>query len=214
MGGLDLSYWNTHQGEVLSVTAQHLRLVLAAMGIALLIALPLGTLVARYRWLYTPILGLTGLIYTIPSLALLVYLIAIVGIGTKNALTALVVYAQFILVRNIAVGLLQVDPVVKDAALGMGMSRWQILWRIEYPLALPVITGGVRIATVATISIASIASLVDAGGLGSLLFTGLNLGNNSEIEVGAIAVSLLALGADVVLRLVNRLLPTTRAIGR
>jgi osmoprotectant transport system permease protein len=212
--GLDLSYWTTHQSDVLNLTAEHIRLVLAAMAISLLIAVPLGTLVARYRPLYTPIVGLTGLIYTIPSLALLVYLIAIVGIGTKNAMIALVAYAQFILVRNIAVGLRQVDPVLKDAARGMGMSPWQILFRIEYPLALPVIMGGIRVATVATIAIASIAALVDAGGLGSLLFTGINLGNNSEIEVGAIAVSLLAIAADILLRIVNRLLPTTRALGR
>jgi osmoprotectant transport system permease protein len=156
-----------------------------------------------------------GIIYTIPSLALLTYLIALIGIGTKNALIALVAYAQFILVRNVVVGLRQVDPVVIDAARGMGMSGRQILFRIEYPLALPVILGGLRIATVATIAIASIASLVDAGGLGTLLFTGLNLGSNSEIEVGAIAVSLLAIAADVVLRLVDRLLPATRArVGR
>lgn len=212
--GLDLTYWFTHQSDVLNLTAEHIRLVVGSMAIALLIAIPLGTLVARFRYLYTPIVGLTGLIYTIPSLALLVYLIAIVGIGTENAVISLVAYAQFILVRNIAVGLRQVDPVVKDAARGMGMSPWQVLFKIEYPLALPIIMGGIRIATVATIAIASIAALVDAGGLGSLLFTGINLGNNSEIEVGAVAVSLLAIAADLVLRIVNRLLPTTRALGR
>lgn len=212
--GLDFTYWTTHQSDVLNLTAEHIRLVLASMALALLIAIPLGTLVARYRSLYTPIVGLTGLIYTIPSLALLVYLIAIVGIGTKNAVICLVAYAQFILVRNIAVGLRQVDPIFKDAARGMGMSPWQVLFKIEYPLALPVIMGGIRVATVATIAIASIAALVDAGGLGSLLFTGINLGNNSEIEVGAVAVSLLAIAADVLLRIVNRMLPTTRALGR
>lgn len=212
--GLDLSYWSTHQSDVINLTGEHIRLVLASMAIALLIALPLGTLVARFRVLYTPVVGLTGLIYTIPSLALLVYLIAIVGIGTENAVICLVAYAQFILVRNIAVGLRQVEPVVIEAARGMGMNPWQVLFKVEYPLALPIIMGGIRVATVATIAIASIAALVDAGGLGSLLFTGINLGNNSEIEVGAIAVSLLAIAADVLLRIVNRLLPTTRALGR
>jgi osmoprotectant transport system permease protein len=210
--GIDLTYWNQHQSDVLMLAEEHIRLVLAAMGIALAIAVPLGTLVARFRFLYTPVIGLMGIIYTIPSLALLVYLLAVTGqIGTEPALIALVAYAQFILVRNIAVGLRQVDPVIVDAARGMGMSAWQILFKIEYPLALPVILGGVRVATVATIAIASIAQLVDAGGLGTLLFVGINLGNNSMIEVGAISVSLLAIAADILLRVVDRFLPATRA---
>ncbi|MGH2443003.1 MAG: ABC transporter permease [Chloroflexota bacterium] len=209
--GIDLSYFQGHHAVVYNATGQHLRLTLATLGIALLIAIPVGTLVARIPILYTPVIGVLGIIYTIPSLALLAALITIIGIGTENALVALVAYAQFILVRNVVVGLRQVDPAVKDAARGMGMNSLQILFKIEYPLALPVIMGGLRIATVATIAIASIASQVDAGGLGTLLFDGLNLGNNSEIEVGAIAVSVLAIAADIILRLIDRVLPASRA---
>ncbi len=207
---MDLSYFSGHQSIVFGDLLQHIKLTLATLAIAMAIAVPLGTLIARVPILYTPIIGLLGVIYTIPSLALLAFLIVYVGIGFRNALIALVAYAQFILVRNVVVGLRGVDPVVVEAARGMGMSGIQTLLRIEYPLALPVILSGLRIATVATIAIATIASLIDAGGLGLLLFEGLNNANNSEIEVGAIAVSALAVVADIILRLIDRTLPATR----
>lgn len=208
---LDLSYWSGHQSDVMMRAGEHLHLTLITMAIALLIAVPIGTLVTRLPFLYTPVLVLFGVIYTIPSLALLTLLVDYVGIGPTNAVIALVAYAQFILIRNVAVGLRQVDPAVKDAARGMGMNAWQILWKVEYPLALPVILAGVRIATVATIAITSIAFVIDAGGLGQLLFDGISSGYNSEIEVGAVAVSLMAIAADILLRLVDRALPATRA---
>ncbi|HEX6508805.1 MAG TPA: ABC transporter permease [Chloroflexota bacterium] len=208
---MDLTYFNTHQSVVFTQFGQHLRLTAVTLLISLAIAVPIGTLIARFPILYTPLIALFGIVYTIPSLALLAFLVAYVGIGQTSALIALVAYAQFILVRNVVVGLRSVDPVVIDAARGMGMNNWQILLKVEYPLALPVILGGIRIAVVATIAIATIAALVDAGGLGQLLFEGINNGNNSEIEVGAIAVSLLAVIADIILRLVDRVLPATRA---
>lgn len=208
---MDLSYFTTHQSEVITQFGQHLELTLITLAVAMAIAVPVGTLIARFPVLYTPLIALFGIIYTIPSLALLAFLVVYVGIGRTNALIALVAYAQFILVRNVVVGLRGVDPIVIDAARGMGMNPTQIMLKIEYPLALPVILGGVRIAAVATIAVATIASLIDAGGLGQLLFEGINNGNNSEIEVGAVAVSLLAVLADISLRVVDRFLPASRA---
>jgi osmoprotectant transport system permease protein len=208
---VDLSYFSTHQSDVISQLGQHLELTVITLVLAMAIAVPVGTLISRFPILYTPLIALFGVIYTIPSLALLAFLVVYVGIGRTNAIIALVAYAQFILVRNVVVGLRSVDPVVIDAARGMGMSPMQIMLKVEYPLALPVILGGVRIATVATIAVATIAALIDAGGLGQLLFEGINNGNNSEIEVGAVAVSLLAVLADILLRLVDRLLPASRA---
>lgn len=208
---MDFSYWNTHQGDVLTAVLQHIQITALTLGIALLIAIPIGTLIARVRPLYVPILGILGAIYTVPSFAFLAFLIGYVGIGLHSALVALVAYAQFILVRNTAVGLREVDPAVLDAARGMGMNAAQRLFRVEYPLALPVILGGLRVATVATIAIATVAALDDAGGLGQMLFDGINNGQTSEIEVGAVAVSLLAVVADILLRLIDRLLPATRA---
>ena len=212
---VDFSYFGTHQSDVIAQFGQHVELTAITLILALAIAVPVGTLISRFPILYTPLIALFGIIYTIPSLALLAVLVVYVGIGRTNALIALVAYAQFILVRNVVVGLRSVDPIVIDAARGMGMSRAQTMLKIEYPLALPVILGGVRIAVVATIAVATIAALIDAGGLGQMLFEGINNGNNSEIEVGAVAVSVLAVLADVCLRLVDRLLPASRAgVGR
>ncbi len=208
---MDLSYFSTHQSDVLMYFGQHVKLTLVTLIIAMAIALPVGTIMSRIPVLYTPVLLFFGLVYTIPSLALLAALLQLIDPGFWNAIIALVAYAQFILLRNIFVGLRGVDPVVIDAARGMGMNSWQILLRIEFPLALPVILAGVRIATVATIAIATIAELIDAGGLGTLLFDGIGNGSNSEIEVGAVAVSLLAIIADIILRLIDRSLPATRA---
>lgn len=208
---LDFSYFSDYHDDVRDSFFQHIRLTLETMAIALAVAIPLGTLIARVPILYTPVLGLVGIVYTIPSLALLVVLAGYIGIGVTPALVALVAYAQFILLRNVVVGLRGVDASVVDAARGMGMNSAQILFKIEYPLALPVILGGVRIATVATIAIATIAARIDAGGLGNLLFDGINNGINSEIQVGAVAVASLAIVADIILRIVDRLLPASRA---
>lgn len=208
---MDFTYFSTHQSEVATQFGQHVELTVITLVIAMAIAVPVGTLISRFPILYTPLIALFGIIYTIPSLALLAFLVVYVGIGRTNAIIALVAYAQFILVRNVVVGLRGVDPIVIDAARGMGMNRFQTMVKIEYPLALPVILGGLRIAAVATIAVATIAALIDAGGLGQLLFEGINNGNNSEIEVGAAAVSLLAILADIFLRLVDHFLPASRA---
>lgn len=209
----DLSWFRDHRQETFAALGGHIRLTLWTLGISLAIAIPLGTLVARVPVLYTPVIGLLGMIYTIPSLALFAILVSYVGIGFRNAIVALVAYAQFILVRNVVVGLRGVDPFVIEAARGMGMNGRQILLKIEYPLALPTMLAGLRIATVATIAIASIGYLIDAGGLGQLLFDGINNSflTTSELQVGAIAVSLLALTADLLLRMAEWLLPASRA---
>lgn len=192
------------RAEVLERTQQHLLLTLTAMAIALLLALPLGLLVARWRRGGDTLLGVLGVLYTIPSLALLVLLIPWLGLGFWTAIVALVVYAQLVLVRNVAVGLRGVDPAISEAARGMGMSPWQRLARVELPLALPVIIAGVRIATLSTIAIATVAALINAGGLGRTLFEGVTQGNKDKVIVGAVAVSLLAVVADQLLRFSER----------
>jgi len=207
-----IAYLRDHIDAVLSLFAQHVQLAGSALGIAILIAFPLGLLVARYTRLYTPVMGVLGAAYTIPSLALFAILVPIVGIGFRNALIALVIYAQFILVRNVAVGLRGVDPAVLEAARGMGMNAAQILWCIELPLALPVIVAGVRIATVTVIGVTAIATYIAAGGLGNLLSEGVSNSYNEEIEAGVLAIVVLALLADLLLRAIEYL--AIRASGR
>ena len=198
-----IDYLRNHEGTVLALFAQHIQLSGTALGIAILIALPLGLLIARYTFLYTPIMGLLGAAYTVPSLALFAILVPIVGIGFTNALIALVIYAQFVLVRNVATGLRGVDPAIIEAARGMGMSGAQILWRVELPLALPVIVAGVRIATVTVIGVTAIATYIAAGGLGNLLSEGVSSAYNEEIEAGVLAIIALALLADIILRIIE-----------
>lgn len=189
---------------VLRYLLQHLWLTASSLGIALLIALPLGVAAARSRAVRGPLLGLLGIIYTIPSLALFVLLIPLLGLGRVPAVLALVAYAQVILVRNIAVGLDGVDAAVLEAATGMGMSSWQRFRRVEAPLAMPVMLAGVRVATLAIIGIGTIAAFINAGGLGTLLFMGVAQSHPGKIIAGAVAVSALALAANAGLHRLER----------
>jgi osmoprotectant transport system permease protein len=175
---------------------EQLRLTLIALGFSLLIALPAGYAIRRVRWLQTPVLGTLGAIYTLPSLSLLVLLIPLFGLGTLPAVIALVAYAQFMLVRSWLVGLTTIPEWVMEAADGMGMSGWQRFVRVEFPLALPMLLAGMRIAVVNIIGIGTVAALINAGGLGSLLFEGVITANSQKIFAGGVAVSVMALGAN------------------
>jgi osmoprotectant transport system permease protein len=199
-----VNYLFSHFGEVAARFGQHLRMTLIALAIALLIALPVGILITRVKRLERPVMGVLGILYTIPSLALLVLLIPVVGLGLTNAVIVLVIYAQVILVRNIVVGLNGVEPAVVEAARGMGMNGWQRLLRVELPLALPIILAGIRIATVTIIGIGAVAALINAGGIGRILFDGVSQNNEQKIIAGSIAAASLAGLANVLLRFAER----------
>jgi osmoprotectant transport system permease protein len=195
-----MRYLAENPGVVLALLAQHLWLSAAALAVASVVALPLGVLAARNRRVRGLLFGALAAVYTIPSLALFVLLIPLMGLGFFPAVTALAAYAQVILVRNITVGLLGVDPAVLEAARGMGMSPWQRFWRVELPLALPVALAGLRVAVLAVIGIGTIAAFINAGGLGVLLFAGVAQGHHDKIVAGALTVSGLALGTNGLLR--------------
>ena len=195
-----MRYLADNPGVVLLLLAEQLWLTVAALVLASLFALPLGVLAARKPAIRGALLGFLGVLYTIPSLALFVLLIPLMGLGFGPALAALVVYAQIILVRNVAVGLAGVDPAALEAARGMGMSAWQRFWRVELPLAAPVILAGARVAILTTISTSTLAAFINAGGLGTLLFMGVSQGNPDKILAGAIGVSALALAANALMR--------------
>jgi osmoprotectant transport system permease protein len=199
-----VSYALAHFSDVLQYSGQHVVIVATALSIALAIALPVGTLVARFPAAGIPVLGVLGAVYTIPSMALLGVLVLLQGLGFWTAVTALAAYAQMILVRNIAAGLSGVDRGVVEAARGAGMSAWQVLWQVERPLAMPVIIACIRVATVSIIGIASVAAWVGAGGLGTLIFAGIDQGNYAKAVTGALAAMALALAADGLARLAER----------
>lgn len=205
-----MTYVLAHPDRVAALALTHLEIVALALVAAFAIAVPLGVIAAKHAERAPLILGVLGAVYTIPSLALLAVLVALFGLGPVPLFVALVAYAQFMLVRNVVAGLRGVDPAQTDAARGIGMSERQILLRVEIPLALPVIFGGVRIAAVAMVALATLGGYVGAGGLGTLIFTGLALHHTDQIVAGAFCASLLALTADAALRLIGaRAFPST-----
>jgi osmoprotectant transport system permease protein len=208
---MKLNYLFDNWRRVAELTVDHLVLSATALGIALLIALPLGVALATWTRLSLPMLGILGIIYTIPSLAFLAFLIPSLGLGRKPAIAVLVAYAQVALVRNIAIGLRGVDPAILEAAAGCGMSPLRSLVSVRIPLALPVVVAGLRIAAVTTISLATITAWIAAGGLGTLMFDGLARQNQSMIVAGAVTIAALALVVDAAFRILERLLPASRA---
>jgi osmoprotectant transport system permease protein len=199
-----MNYLSPHWPRVAALAAGHLELVGVALGAAIVLALPLGLFAARRPRAAPWILGTLGAIYTIPSLALLAILVQGFGLGFWPVFVALVVYAQFMLARNVVAGINGVDPAQVDAAVGLGMSARQVLLRVELPQALPVLIGGVRIAAVAMIAIATLGGYVGGVGLGVLIFNGLTLHQPQMIVAGSVTASLLAIGVDALLRLLTR----------
>jgi len=199
-----VTYFLAHPQEVGLLLAQHVELTLSALFVAFLIALPLGILASRNRRAKTVILAVFGAIYTLPSLAVLALLVPLLGLNFWTALVALVAYAQMILVRNIAVALEGVPFALRDAARGLGMTPFEAFRRVELPQALPVVLGGVRIAAVSLIAIANLAAWIGAGGLGVLLFIGIQRQDTGRIVLGSVLSALLALSANAVLHAVER----------
>lgn len=212
MKGLSLDYLFDNPRYVLDLTWDHLQLSLLAILLGLVVAIPLGVVGARFPALGLPILSVLGAIYTIPSIAFLGFLIPTLGLGRDNALVVLAAYSLSFLVRNIITGLRGVDPGVIDAARGMGLSSAQIFRRVTFPLALPIMVAGLRTAVVVTISTATVAGWIGAGGLGRLLFDGVRLRRPSMILAGAIAITVLAILADLLIRWLARYLAANRAI--
>ncbi|MGD1211662.1 MAG: ABC transporter permease [Candidatus Acidiferrales bacterium] len=208
-----IQFFLKHPNEILQATVEHISLVAAAMLIAVAVGVPLGILVARRPWLSKPILGTANVAETIPSLALFGFLLPVPWLGERAArlaIAALTLYALLPIIRNTAAGIAGVDPAVREAARGMGMTQRQILWKVELPLSLSTVLAGVRVATVLTIGIATIAAAVGAGGLGEFIFRGLAMVNDSLILAGAIPAALLALGADFLLSILERRLRPAR----
>ena len=194
--------------DVVPAFLQHIFLCFISLAIALVISVPLGILAARYRRLYAPLTAITGFFYTIPSFSMFTILLFVVGlsVGRTPAIIALVLYSLLVLIRNVVTGLDSVPPETKDAARGMGLTDRQILWRVELPLALPVIVAGMRIAIVTVIGIAVIGAYIGAGGLGDLIFDGITRDFPTMYIVGAVLATLLAVGSDLLFVGAERLL--------
>jgi len=208
-----LTFFLRHQREIWQGVIEHMWLAGATMALAMAIGVPLGIVVARWPWLGKPILGGANIAETIPSLALFGFLLPIPWLGARAdrlAITALTLYALLPIIRNTATGIAGVDRAVREAALAMGMTKRQILLQVELPLAMPTLLAGVKVATVLTIGIATIAAAVGAGGLGEFIFRGLAMVNDQLILAGAIPAAALAIGADLLIGMVERRLRPAR----
>ena len=194
--------------ELLTLAREHLFLVFVSTLVAVLIGVPLGILLTRKKSLQTPILGIANILQTVPSLALFGLLIPVAyigGIGAKTAIIALTLYSFLPIIRNTVAGIESVDAKVKEAATAMGLTDWQILKMVELPLALPVITTGIRVAVVIAVGVATVAAAVGAGGLGTYIFRGLRQNDNNLLLAGAISSAMLALAADFALGQIEKL---------
>jgi osmoprotectant transport system permease protein len=201
-------YWpwvQDHTDEIRQRLVEHIELTVLAVLFGLMIALPLALLSVRYRRLYGPVLAITGVLYTIPSLALFALLLPLTGLSRTTALIPLTAYTLLILVRNTVTGLDGVPADVKDAALGMGYSRTRQILQIDLPLALPAVIAGIRIATVTTIGLVAITALIGQGGLGALMLDGLQRAFRTPLTVGVVLSLALAVVADLLLVLAQRL---------
>jgi len=193
------NYDLTDPESIPNLFLKHLTIVGITMLISLIIAIPLGILLARYRRLYLPVVSITGVLYTIPSIAAFALLIPITGLSPATAIIPLVIYNQLVLIRNTVAAVNGIDPLLIEVGRAMGMKPRQVLFRVTLPLVLPVIVAGIRIATVTTMGIAALAALVGQSDLGDLIFQNIASGDFDAVIGGAILIALLAITADLLL---------------
>jgi osmoprotectant transport system permease protein len=200
-------YVRDNSADLQDALQEHIVLTVETIAIGLLVAFPLAILAHRYRRLAGPVLGISGVLYTIPSLALFAFIAPYTGLTQRTVLIGLVMYALLILVRNILTGLEGVPPDVREAAQGMGYGRARMLWSVELPVAMPAIMAGVRVATVSTVALVTVGVIVGYGGLGGLILRGFQ--NNfyrAEIVTASVLTVLLGLTFDLLLAGATRVL--------
>ncbi|WP_327177180.1 ABC transporter permease [Streptomyces sp. NBC_01335] len=205
------AYLRSRSQELTDATVQHIWITAVSVAIGLVIAFPLALLARRGRHFAGPVLGLTTVIYTVPSLAMFSLLLPVFGLSAALVVTGLVLYSLTILVRNILAGLEAVPEEVKEAARGMGYGPVRLLWEVEIPLALPALMAGLRIASVSTVALTTVGSLVGKGGLGNLIRDALPSLFKAQVLAASVLCVLLAVAADLLLLGVQRwLTPWTR----
>lgn len=206
-----MSWFLRNWPDVALALWQHIAISLTALTIAFALSLAIGIVAARREKLYGAVMTISGVLYTIPTLAFLAFLIPVVGLGRTNAIITMVAFSMMILIRSVVTGIREVPADVIDAARGMGMNPSQIMRRIELPLALPVIVAGLRVSAVTLISVTVVAAYVNAGGLGTLIFNGIASDHAAKIWAGALTVCALAIAVDLLLALTERKLRRQRA---
>ena len=205
--GRTVRWMLTNQDTLVTQTVEHLNVALTAVGIGLVLWIPLGLYIHQNQSLAPPVIGTAGMILTLPSLALLPLLIPVVGLGVAPAVVALVLYSALPMIRNTYTGLEEIDPAMIRAGRGLGMTDRELLFRVKVPMAIPVIFAGIRQAAVLLIGITTIAAFFGAGGLGTSIFAGIRLDYPRQILGATVVVSALAVAMDYGLVFVQRRLP-------
>ncbi|MEU4130432.1 ABC transporter permease [Streptomyces wuyuanensis] len=204
-------YFSTRREILWDAALQHLQLTFVSVALGLLLAVPLAVAARRLRWAAGPVLGVTTILYTIPSLAMFSLLLPVYGLSASLVVTGLVLYSLTLLVRNILAGLRSVPADTRQAARGMGYGPTRQLLAVELPLALPAAMAGLRIATVSAVSLVTIGAIVGFGGLGNLIYSGMNTYFKAQVLTASVLCVLIAVAADLVLLGIQRVLtPWTR----
>ncbi|UQZ82833.1 Glycine betaine/carnitine/choline transport system permease protein OpuCD [Paenibacillus konkukensis] len=204
------AYFGDHAGDLAAQLLDHIFMVVCGIALALVVGIPLGIASARKERLARPVLALANVIQVFPSLALLAMLMLVFGLGFNTVVIGLFLYSLLPIIRNTYVGLKQVDRSVVEAGRGVGMSPFQLLWKVQLPLALPVVMAGLRVAAVIAVGVATLAPLIGGEGLGREIYSGLTLRNDVRVYAGAIPAALLALLADYALGRLQEKLKTRR----
>ncbi|NLP34743.1 MAG: ABC transporter permease subunit [Clostridiales bacterium] len=200
-----IKYIIENRNQIIGLTLEHIELTAIAVGIAVLIGVPLGILISYVKKLNKPILGIANVVQAIPSMALLGIMIPLLGIGTLPAVFMVIVYSLLPIIKNTYTGIQSINPQTLEAAKGIGLTKFQILSKVQIPLALPVIMAGVRISAVTAVGLMTMAAFIGAGGLGFLVFSGIRTVNEVQILAGAIPACILALLVDYLMGLVEKL---------
>ena len=200
-----LNYLLDNSSEIIQLLIEHIELTFLSVMIAIVIGVPIGILISYVKKLGKPIIAISNIMQAIPSMALLGFMIPFLGIGTIPAIIMVVLYSLLPIIKNTYIGLENINAEVIEAAEGIGLTKWQILTKVQIPLALPVIMGGVRISAVSAVGLMTLAAFCGAGGLGYLVYAGIRSINNMQILAGAIPACLLALFIDYLLGIVENL---------
>lgn len=198
-------YMNTNHSQILSLLIEHVKLTAISVGLAIIIGVPLGILISYVKKANKPILAIANVVQAIPSMALLGFMIPLLGIGTLPAVVAVILYSLLPIIKNTYTGIDNINPQTLEAAKGIGLTKFQILIKIQIPLALPMVMAGVRISAVTAVGLMTMAAFIGAGGLGYLVFSGIRTVNNNQILAGAIPACILALTVDFLVGLVEKL---------
>lgn len=195
-----MTYFVQYFDRITLLFFEHLWLSAAALSFALVLAMPLAWVLFDHPRFARPVIGALGILYTIPSIAMIILLVPAFGLNNISVFVALVIYCQVLLVRNLLAGLNNIPASVREAAIGLGMSRRQLALKIELPLALPIFLAGIRIASLVAISITAIGAKFGAGGLGELLFEGISQYRYDKLWIGTTSIAVLALGVNTTLK--------------